>query len=402
MLNKAVFFTFATRILIIAAGFLSSMVTARVLGPEGRGVYFFGITLAMMISQFGNLGLHSSNTFYVAKNNELFPRLGANSLWITIGVSLMGIVVAGAVYAFGFFPEIEFSVFILASCLGGFSLFFLLGTNLLVGIEKFTLFNGMQILSNSFSFIAILLAGFFAWNASGFLSAALVSAFLTSLILFYFLNRFQRIPLSFDRPLFRQGISYAFRAYLISFLGFLVLRSNVLILQAFSGPQELGYFSIATQITDSVGIFPMAVATVLFPALVKDDKKRFGTMVKNMLGVGGVMIILCVIAALLASPFINLAFGSAYVSAIDMLYFMLPGTFFLGLTAVVSQYLASIGFPIQVIIIWGLSFALVLGLGIVFIPEYGGQGAAIIFSTVYAFVFLLELLLAISKRNQIN
>src|SRR5437588_9758412 len=58
--------TFLVRVALVAIGFLTSIATARLLGPYGRGIYGAAIVLVTLASQFGNLGLHVSNTFYVA------------------------------------------------------------------------------------------------------------------------------------------------------------------------------------------------------------------------------------------------------------------------------------------------------------------------------------------------
>src|SRR5437870_4922581 len=71
------------RVVGIIAGIASSILTARYLAPEGRGEYFIAIVTAQLAAQFGNLGLSSGNTYFVARDRRLFPGLLANSLWIS-------------------------------------------------------------------------------------------------------------------------------------------------------------------------------------------------------------------------------------------------------------------------------------------------------------------------------
>ncbi len=54
--------TLAARVFVIVCGLASSIIMAKVLGPEGRGEYFYIVTLAQLAMQVGNLGLGSSNT----------------------------------------------------------------------------------------------------------------------------------------------------------------------------------------------------------------------------------------------------------------------------------------------------------------------------------------------------
>ena len=75
---RQVLWALASRALLIAAGFISSIITARILGPDGRGVFFYWVTLSAVIIQFGNLYLHSSNIHYLAKERLQLSILVAN------------------------------------------------------------------------------------------------------------------------------------------------------------------------------------------------------------------------------------------------------------------------------------------------------------------------------------
>src|SRR6266849_10033834 len=89
-LRRNVFETYGTRLLVVAVTFATAVVIARVLGPTGRGFYAVAATVGALGVQFGNLGLHASNTYYVAKDRALLPALIGN----TLAVVFMACVVA--------------------------------------------------------------------------------------------------------------------------------------------------------------------------------------------------------------------------------------------------------------------------------------------------------------------
>ena len=62
--------TLLTRIVMIPIGLITSVILARVLGPEGRGLYAVAATISAIGEQFGNFGLHASNTYYVARDKK--------------------------------------------------------------------------------------------------------------------------------------------------------------------------------------------------------------------------------------------------------------------------------------------------------------------------------------------
>src|SRR5437773_900396 len=173
--------TLAGRVFRVGAGVLAAVITARFLGPEGRGEYFLVLTLAATIAQFGNLGLHSSNTYLVARDRGLLARLVANSFWVSIaaGGGLAAIVV-GASYALDLFGGPGNTALWFVAVLAPLSLFFLLGQNLLLGIGRTFLFNLVEILSSAVIVALQLAAGFFVPTSAGFLAARSIGLIVSS------------------------------------------------------------------------------------------------------------------------------------------------------------------------------------------------------------------------------
>ena len=90
--------TFATRIIIIALGLITTVIVTRILGPEGRGLYAVAATIGAIGIQFGNLGLHASNTYYVAQDRSILPTLLGNSLLVSFGCGTLGIIIAWCIF----------------------------------------------------------------------------------------------------------------------------------------------------------------------------------------------------------------------------------------------------------------------------------------------------------------
>src|SRR5258706_15430228 len=79
-LRRNVFESYGTRLLVVAVTFATAVVIARELGPTGRGLYAVAVAMGAIVVQFGNLGLHLSNTYHVAKDRALLPALIATTL----------------------------------------------------------------------------------------------------------------------------------------------------------------------------------------------------------------------------------------------------------------------------------------------------------------------------------
>src|SRR2546421_5318255 len=138
--------TIAARVAVLAAGLGASIVTARSLGPVGRGQYYAITTIAAIVAQFGNLGLSSSNTYLAARDPAISWSLVVNGLWICItvafGAALVVTAVGGALASrLGVSPQLLWAVCVMAPAM----LAFTLGSSVLVAHERFAALNLWQI-----------------------------------------------------------------------------------------------------------------------------------------------------------------------------------------------------------------------------------------------------------------
>lgn len=369
--------TLATRLLLVVASFAASIATARYLGPEGRGEYFFVVTLTAVMVQVGNLGLPSSNTYYVARDESLLGPLFANSAWISLVASSIGSLTAvTALAATGVFPDVATSRLLLAALLVPPTLFYLLGTNLLVGVGRIGTFNLLEAGSRIVVLVALVIAGELALGVGLFLAASIVAWSAVGAVVAIVLWQLGGRALRPRLDLVRSGMRYAAKAYVITLLGYLVVRANIFVVQAYAGDRELGYFSIASQIADVLALLPASIALVLFPALVRSPERSLSMTLRAAAAIGGVLGTLALLTGVLARPVIKLAFGESFAPATEILWWMLPGVVALGIAGVLSQYLAAVGMPAALLGVWAAGLLLVVAVGFGLIPEHGGRGAA--------------------------
>ena len=391
--------TVAARLLIVAGGLVSSVLTARWLSPSGRGEYFLIVTLAQTLAQFGNFGLQSSNTYFVARDRSLRGPLLANSIWIAVGVGGVGsLIVILALEMMGAASGGGRLWF--AALLAPATLFFMFGTNLLVGLKRIGTYNKFQLGSNYGVLLCLVVAAALGAGPRGFVAASTLGWTAVSVALVVALRRGSSASLGFNRPVFREGFRYSLNAYIVTLCGFLVLRSNVFILSALRGPEQVGYYSIASQIADIMGILPQSMALVLFPTLITTEEGRLRTTLRHMMIVGMLLAAGCGIVGILAEPFVRAVFGQKFLAAVPLLRWMLPGVFFVGLTSVVSQYLAASGFPASLVAVWMAGSAAAAGLGWVLIPGSSGAGAAIAVSLTHAGIFIAVLGLSVAHSRR--
>lgn len=388
--------TLAVRLARIGFGLVTSILTARFLGPAGRGDYTLAITLAALVVQFANFGLQSSNTYLAAKDRKLYAGLVSNSL----GAAALAIPLSAIAVLVESLSDSRTGVWLWwAAALAPASLFMLLGTNLLVGMGRILLFNLFEFGAAVLAVPLIVLAGLLGGGVGGILLASVATAWIVSSLLLVVLMQ-GHVRIRLDLSVFRKGLRFAAKAYVSALLAFLLLRANVFLLERLAGPAVLGQYSIAAQAADVLAVLPASVALVLFPKLVTEQARRWPMMLRSAKTTGLLMLAICIAAAAAAPPFIVVAFGPAFRPAVPMLLFLLPGIVLLAITTILSQYLAARGFPLTLAGAWVVALVIGILASSILIPNLGGVGASIGLSLAYSVLFVLIVILTIVERNR--
>jgi O-antigen/teichoic acid export membrane protein len=380
--------TIAVRLFVVLAGLISSIATARYLGPEGRGVYFFWLSVAGLIVQFGNFGLHASNIYLHAKSGVDSATLAANSLVVALvaGLLLTGsaAVLLSLIQHEGASDHVVLiAIFLLA--VGG--LYSLLGTNLLVAMGRLNEFNLLE-LFNKLLLLGVLLAITIVYPDPELLLLAigLATVAAAGTVMWRLLHR---APMR--RPnwgVFRQGLAYGVRAYLAACLAALMARLNVFLLEPVITATDYGAWSIAMQMSDVMLIVPMSTALVLLPKMMRSDSPR-ALIRANALITAIAMGALLLIFVLVGRQTIELLYGNAFEPAFDYVLWGAPGLMALAIISILSQYLATIGIPVILIGLWAVIAALHASLASWLIPIHGAKGAMASQSTAYIIALLL-------------
>ncbi len=376
--------TMLARLVAMIGPFGVSIITARMLGPEDRGRYFFILSLAQIAAQIANLGLHSSNTYLSANRPQIAGRLAVNSLIVALvvaplvaGIVLLALTVPSALgLRAGSGPDLS-STPLMAILLAPLVLLFLYFSNLAIAIGRVQIFNALTMLSGVMALAAAglvaLAGGDVADYLGGAAAALLVSCVVSAVFVFPGHAGFR-----FDRDLFREGVLYALRAYLATLFGFLLMRIGVIALEQQASFSELGQFSVASQLTDAMILLPSTVGLLLFPNLMRAaPERRWPAMLRSLRQLGFVMAGLLVLAAIVIPFALPLVFGADFAAAVPLTLALLPTVLLVTLITVISQYLSSEGFPRGQVVAWIAGFLVQAVLAFALAARYGGFGIAI-------------------------
>ncbi len=393
--------TFATRAFLIVVGFVSSIIATRLIGPEGRGILATIVTIAGVAEQFGNFGLHASNTYYVSKERDLLPYLTAHSLMVSGFTFIVTTLIISILKVWGnSFQDVSTLILLIGLASIPFGLSSTLMSNLLLGIGKIAPYNISQIFPKVFYLIGLIVLALLGYvSVETLLVMSLCGGILSFMWVYNAIRKELSDKLKISFTIFREHLKYGFKAYLAALFAFLVIRSDILLIQHYVGFEATGYYSIAFTLTNFIYLAPTVISTILFPRLTSmakiEDKLRL-TMKSTFLSLG-LMLPFVFILFFFGDFVIRLVYGAEFISAFASTRWLSIGILFLGIQTVIAQFLASEGFPFEIVFIWCVGFIANVIANIILIPILGIEGAAISSVVTYFTVFVLIILLIIKR-----
>jgi O-antigen/teichoic acid export membrane protein len=391
--------TLSARGVVIALGLGNTIMTARLLGPEGRGLFFAATTIMVLGTQFGHFGLVSSNIYYVARDRTLVPNLVSNSVAVVGTITGLALVlgIVGDRLAPDWLP-VRGTLLLLSAVGAGVSLLYLLSQSLLIGVGRIRAYNIAEI---GVRLAPLLMLGVFwmlGWLTPEWAMAATIGgvAFGAIFSVAVVLNRrLTRVPLP-SPSLLRAHMAYGLRAYFATLFAFGVQRVGVLIVAERLGADAAGYYSLGCTFVELLST-PASVAALLIFAHLSSlirpaDKWRMAVRATWLTCAGTAAV--SIIVAPLVPLLVRLVFGARFLPATEPILLMLPAVLFTTVQLMLAQYIASIGLPLILVAAWGgvlaASIAASLGVGL----HYGVAGMAVTYSASYLVLAILTLTIA--------
>jgi O-antigen/teichoic acid export membrane protein len=372
--------TLGTRVALVAIGLVTSVLVARSLGPEGRGLYAVAVAIGAIGVQLGNLGLHASNTWEVSREPGLLPTLVANSALVSVVIGGGGAFLGWLVLtAWPGIVDLPADLLALALSAIPIGLAYLLLQNLLIGTGRIRQFNSIE-LAARLATVAMLALVILAGTVSAFLAvlAGVLGVTFGVAACAVALRVGIAGRLGPHLELLRQHGRYGLKAYAAALLSFLVLRFDLIMVQHFRGAEDAGYYSIAVGMADLLYMIPVVVGMLLFPRLsaMTDESRKWWIASRMAVLVGAAMGALSVPAALLANPAISVLFGRAFLPAGPAFLWLLPGVVMLSMATVLLNYGAATGLPRWTWLTPLLGLAVNVAANVVLVPVHGIVGAA--------------------------
>jgi O-antigen/teichoic acid export membrane protein len=386
---KAVTLTSATKVYWMLGAMVSTIITARVLGPQGRGVIAAATSWVALFVTCGHLSLSHVIVYLLGRGGRgrPLPIVTGSVLLITGAVTLLAWLVAAVLYAASggsVFEHIPPAALLVAFFGLPFLLWLEYGSSLLIVLGDLRRLNLAQGAGTTLGVVLVaLLVGVFGRGVVAALLASVASYAVTvGLGLLRVLPAAR--PLGVSRAVLGELLGGGARLHLSAVGTFLFTYTGIILLNHFRPVAEAGYFQLALQLVVAIQVVPMAVAIVAYSLVAERGAdgawyEHRGLVLQTMLyaavAAGGSYLAAPLIVPLLA--------GRAFAPAIPVFRILSLSVFGASLAMVMMPQWVGRGYFLRVTALSLLAGALSLVGNTLWIPSHGMVACAWVMTGSY-------------------
>lgn len=374
--------TMVAQVLVVAVNVATGVITARLLGPEGRGA-FAAITLwPQFLAAVGLAGLPYSLVYHLRNNPQARPEILGTALALTVAVGCVAATLGALAVPMAMAHGYSAAVIAFAQAGTGLTLVSIVSMLLkrsLGAVELQGMANWFG-LADPLVYLGLLLA---AATLSPVFTAEIAAACLFAGSAVTLVAVLPRLPAG-CRPSFR-GVSgwagrvggYAVRAAPAGLTESLAGYLDRFVLVALISPAELGLYAVAYALSRLMGVVQSAVASVGMPAMAgrspADTKALHDRLFR---------FVLFAVAVIVAGGFalggtaISFVYGAQFAMAATLFHILVVEAALTCLGQVVAQLYYCLGRPGHVSTAQALAFLVSGAAMLLLVPGLGALGAA--------------------------
>lgn len=395
---------FATRVATFGLALAATFALARLLGPDGRGIYYIVLLTPTLGFAIAQLGLPAAMTFFAGRGRSvaslqrvgLITALGASAFVLAATLLLLPALETNVLRTA---PDGPLRLMLVALPIQ-FALS--LTSSLLYGRQDVRNLNLILIAQGVAALLGILVfVGLLNLAVEGAVAAYLISNGLAAVAL---IVEVRRLGLgatgdgTTGEPIgVREFVSYGLRLYPQNVTSFFSYRADVFLLSLLLGdPVAIGLYSLSVNLAELAFYVPDSVAAVFYPRVAgspRDEADRSAPIVGRQTILMTVLAIAALIPAAIVAVRVLLP---AFVACLPAFFVLMPGILALSLSKILASYLTGIAHPRPVALAAIAALIINLSLNLLFIPRWGIVGAA--GASVVSYSAHAAMLLAASSR----
>jgi len=395
--------TIGSRVAIVLINIPTSILIARLLGPEGQGTYFSAVVFPTLFAFVGLLGIDASHTFLLSKRRYSIAEINGQSVLLTVVLSALTVpayLVFIRFYGGAGAPGLR-SLLYLAALLIPVLMAKYLSVAFLLGVQRIRWFNIANMVQAA-GLLGLMCLNLLVFHGGprGALIVYLVSEITMTVIAVSIARREVAPGPLVRRPppgLFRRAAVYGLQGHVGNVLVQFLYRFDTFLILSFVGLGGQGLYSVAVVLAEKLSHIPQSVQVVLFPKLSSLGKEEADRLTPRVMRNSFLLTaVAAVILLALSRPILILFYGSEYTSALTSFRILIPGVLMLSINTILSGDLSARDKRIYQTIANSIGFGLNVILCLVWIPRLGIEGAA--WASMAAYTTQSVVMLAFFRR----
>jgi O-antigen/teichoic acid export membrane protein len=379
---------FNSNVFSIVAGLLANIILARVLGPEKYGTFAALVIIPVIVVSLTHLGVRGSAIFHVGREKFERNKLVSSILLLLVITSLLGMVISAVAYYIYDEPSFTLLMTALVLLVIPSRLAIIYFGGIFLGNDEISRANQMNWVTNA---IHLLLVSLLVWGLGyailGAIISFLLSGTLVALYGFILIRRSFRVKFRIHRDiiksLLRLGILFSVSFFILQ----LNYRIDILLIDKLRDSTEVGIYSIGASVAEQLWQLPLAIGIVIFSRTANEKDRHAMTAATGILLRMSFIfsLVLAVAMYFLVPVLVPLIFGNEYIPSIRIIQLILPGIIMVVIFRILSGHLSGLGRPEVTLYIFLPALVLNILLNLLWIPDYGGRGAAMATNVSYTF-----------------
>jgi O-antigen/teichoic acid export membrane protein len=371
------------RAVSVVAGFLTSVIAARLIGAEGLGLAGTAFTIATAGALLSSGGLNIAAIYYLGRRPDEQRQVVARIL--TMGsvavVIAIAVVVAGSLLLRGpVLGDADAPVIGASAALGGAILLFELFGGVLLGLHQRTTYISVQAIEalGALVLTALLLVAIDPSAASYLAAAAIAYAGSACVATLAVLRHLGPIRPDYSGPFAREALGMGLRGQVGNVLQYVNLRLDLILVAALLDLRWAGIYFVAVRVSEVVTQVATSAAAFLFPQVAAQTERRSTQLTEQVTRLTILTVLAgALVLGILAEPLLRIAFGDQFVTGTSAVRLTLLAMLPLTVTRLLSGDLKGRGRP--GLVSWAASAGLVASasLDLLLIPWLGIVGAAL-------------------------
>jgi len=373
---------FGGQVVMTAVGMGTGIITARWLGPDGRGIFqLVAVVAPFMLANFVKLGIPQASVYAIKREGVEPSVVVSNTTWLALG---LGVVAAAGCWVgrewllTNVLKDAPPITLVVVAALVPLVILqaYLLGV--VQGLQRFAEYNVQQIVPNVLSLFGMAIV--LVWLDGGVLGAlatyTAIMVFVTGWLALR-VHRMAPIRARLDPGVLARLVRFGMKSHVQTLAATWHLRVDQLLIGYLLDPTQVGLYAVAVNLTNLLLRIPDALGTVLFPQLAaltteagEDATAIVCRWTFAIMGVGA-------LGYLVVGPFaLRFLFGERFSDSVAPMLALLPGVVLMGQYLILTRNFTSRNRQEVNIAAAVTALAVNVGLNVLLIPRWGIVGAA--------------------------